>query len=84
MSDRTAELIPAYVWTCDDCGLDNFGRMVRLEPESIDLDDLPGHLDADDIREWIAGGGEGEFLISPERVTCPHCGATYDAEYVCD
>lgn len=82
MSERVAELIPAYVWTCDECGRDNFGRMTRLEPESIDLDNMPDHLDGDDIREWIAEGGEGEFLISPTSVTCQHCGVTFFAEYI--
>ena len=76
----TVELRPAFTWTCDDCGRDNFGRMVRLEPESIDLDDLPPDLDGDAIREWLASGGEGDFLTHPRRVTCGDCGAAFDAE----
>ena len=76
---NTVELHQAFLWTCDDCGRDNFARAVTLAPESVDPDDLPGDL-ADEVREWVESGGDGAFLASPDRVTCDHCGATFRAE----
>lgn len=76
----SAELIPAYVWTCDICGSDNFGRMIRLEMESISPDNFPDHLDRDAILEWIESGGDGDFLTVPGQVTCQSCGEIFLAE----
>ena len=74
---RTVEMNQAFVWTCDDCGRDNFERAIVVAPESIDLDDLPDSVDPESIREWAEAGGEGVFAMAPDRVTCRHCRAEF-------
>lgn len=81
MTSRTVELHQAYLWTCDVCGRDNFERSITIDPESIDLDDLPDGVDPDMVREWIDGGGEGDFVTAPTRVTCGHCRAVFDVDF---
>jgi hypothetical protein len=78
---RVVELIPAFSWTCDDCGRDNFERSIAVAPESLDPQALPvaADEDAETIRDWLAAGGEGSWAMAPRRVTCRHCGARFDA-----
>jgi hypothetical protein len=71
----TVELHMAFLWTCDDCGRDNFVRGVTVAPEAIDPDELPG-----DVAEWLDAGGDGGWMSAPDRVTCEHCRATFDTE----
>ncbi len=77
---RTVELIQAFVWTCDECGRDNFERGVSLSPESIAIDQLPDAMDAETFQAWTQAGGEGAFMTAPSRVTCPHCNSQFDTE----
>lgn len=74
---RTVELVQAFVWTCDDCGRDNFERAVTVAPESISADDLPDGIDPEMMREWAESGGEGAFAMAPDRVLCRHCTASF-------
>jgi len=78
---RTVELVQAFLWTCDDCGRDNFERAITVSPESINPDDLPtsSYEDADAIREWLQEGGEGSWVKAPSQVLCKHCGGEFDA-----
>lgn len=78
----TVELHAAFVWTCDDCGRDNFTRGVTVAPESIDPGDLPDarNADAEAIGEWLESGGGGDFLMAPDAVTCGHCGSRFATE----
>ena len=77
---RVVEIRQAWEWTCDDCGRDSYERAVLVDPSAIDPDDLPdaANLDAEKVRAWIDEGGSGQFVVAPERVTCPHCGASFD------
>jgi len=79
---RTVELVQAFLWTCDECGRDNFERSVTVAPESIDPDDLPDvpGLDSDTIREWLETGG-GEWVTAPQHVKCQHCGSEFDTSH---
>ena len=65
------EMWPAYGWTCDDCGRDNFERGVtpHLEPEEEQF--LRDEMGYDDEQE-------GLFTCAPDEVTCPHCGAVFE------
>lgn len=70
------ELHPAYVWTCDHCGIDNFERGVvpTLSPEEesqvrSELG-IPSDLPLDGI-----------FQIAPAEVQCRDCNAEYDVDF---
>lgn len=67
------ELRPAYEWTCEDCGRDNFVRAVvpSLSPEEIE-----------EIREdhGIDDWQPGDWYTRPDSVTCEHCGAEFGVE----
>jgi hypothetical protein len=77
---RTVELLRAFLWTCDDCGRDNFERAVTISPESIDPENLPEvpGLDRETLQEWIESGGQGEWVTAPRHVRCKHCNARFD------
>ncbi len=70
MDDNTpiAELQTAYLYTCDNCGRDNFVRAIKAE-----LDEE----EQQEVRERMGEYGEGEFVMMPDRVTCPHCNTLY-------
>lgn len=79
MSDRRkVELFTAYLWTCNDCGRDNFVRSVVLEPGAVDVDELP---DSEAIRDWIEAVGTGNFCTIPTAVRCEHCGAEFETRH---
>lgn len=77
MTKRTTELIQAFLWTCDDCGKDNFARAITVAPEEIDAADISKPLS-----EYLEEGGEGDWLRGPDDVTCGHCGSEFRAEVV--
>lgn len=77
MTRPKVELFTAFVFTCDDCGRDTFVRSAVFEPGSIDIDGL---RESEEIKEWIAEGGSGEFCTAPVRVACSHCCAKFDVE----
>lgn len=71
--NEKVELLPAFLWTCPACGLDNFERTVVVEfsPEEMqELRRLHG------IKNWR----QGDFLTSPKDVTCFSCKADFEAE----
>lgn len=73
---REVELHLAFMWTCDDCGRDNFCRSV-----SIPLSDMsPG--DIEQACEFIGCEPgdlpDGNLQTRPTRVKCPHCAAEFD------
>jgi len=80
MSRPAVELHEAYIWTCDDCGQDNFGRMIELEPDS--------ELIPESLRSEVstfasiqrAHGVGGAFLTRPSRVACLFCGSEFDVD----
>lgn len=72
MAPITAELRPAFEWTCDHCGHDQFTRAIVVAIESINLDECD-----DEIREWIESGESGHFVRSPDQVKCGDCGREY-------
>lgn len=71
MTNRV-ELIPAHVWTCPECGTDQFERCVAVD---MDQDGM------EQIREdfGIEPGQDGVFLVAPREVTCDGCGKSYEA-----
>lgn len=67
MPQTSVEIHQAFLWTCDDCGRDNFERAITVSPETIE--------------EWVEGIGEGAWLRAPDRVTCSHCGTNFETTY---
>ena len=59
------ELHQAFLWTCEECGRDNFERAITHEPGDDDEDEIPE-------------GFEGVWLTAPTEVTCKHCGEEFD------
>jgi len=63
------ELHPAHVWTCEECGRDNFCRGVVAE------------FDSEDRAEFVETFGEkplpGFWMTAPTEVTCGHCGVEF-------
>jgi rubredoxin len=62
------ELRPAYEWTCEGCGRDNFEKAC-----------VPC-MSEEDVRSLKAEWGisdDGEFVQMPESVVCPHCGQKF-------
>lgn len=68
---KQAELNPAYVWDCDECGLESFERSRRFEGSEEDLQELREEhgIETYDLGEWVT---------MPTAVQCRHCGETYD------
>lgn len=77
---RTVELVQAFLWTCDECGRDNFERAITIEPESIDKDELPflTNTTQEEVADWISGGGDCDFLMAPQFVKCRYCDEVFD------
>lgn len=77
---RTAELIQAFAWICDECGEENFVRAITLSEEQIDSCDIPpasSPEEAERIDDFLKEGGEGKFLIAPSQVQCKECRTRY-------
>lgn len=81
---RVVELIQAFLWTCDECGHDNFERAITVSPESIDLENLPVTTfeEAEEIKAFLEEGGEGDFVSAPNRVRCKFCQSEFDTTVV--
>jgi hypothetical protein len=63
------ELVPAFAWTCPDCGSRNFVEGVLAE------------LTPDERREAEEVLGSGDFVARPDEVTCyGRCGRTFVVE----
>lgn len=62
------ELHPASVWTCDECGRDNFLRTIVMEGGDDCI--IEGQDGEEDI--------EAVFIIEPSHVTCPHCNIEFE------
>lgn len=70
LGEQAVELHPAFLWTCDACGQDNFVRSINLEPEQVALMVDP------DLLEQVMGV-EGGWSIAPDHVVCNHCGGRF-------
>lgn len=74
MTKNKVELRPAYEWTCDECGRDNFvgGVIVEID-EHMQTELLAMGLDEPMCET-------GQWQTQPEEVTCDHCGAEFEVE----
>lgn len=70
---RTVELRPAFAWTCEECGRDQFASTIVAELSDEDKAALKAQFGADPFED-------GYFLTNPDEVTCPDCGATFKTQ----
>jgi len=68
-----AELLPAFLWICPSCGLDNFERTIVVELSEVEVQEL---RDDHGVESWE----KGEFLTSPREVNCGHCRESFRTE----
>jgi len=76
MTIREVELRHAYVWTCDECGRDNFHNGLTLDPSQW----TPEELAAKRKEFGIEPGEECEWMWRPDTVVCEFCGAEFRVE----
>ena len=70
---KRTELHQAFIWTCDNCGRDQFERAISVEVSEQDERKL----------KFMAGvelWWEGRFIAAPTEVTCQECDHTYSTE----
>lgn len=67
---KKTELRQAYVWTCDECGHDNFVRAVVLEFDEETATELK---EDHGIEIWE----EGDWVTIPDVVDCKFCNEVY-------
>ena len=70
---QRVELVPASVWTCPECGTDQFERAIVTEVSEEEAAELRSELG---VQPWV----EGTFLMNPETVTCQNCGREYQTQ----
>lgn len=63
---KQVELHPASVWDCEECGRENFCRMVKPELTEEDLQEL-----REDHGLHVCD--TGLFLMAPDKVKCAYC-----------
>lgn len=71
---NSVELRPAYEWTCDECGVDQFEHGIVAELSKEERDEL-----AED--HGIEHPMTGDWMIAPEEVICKWCGTTYKTQH---
>lgn len=66
----SVELIPAFSWTCPECGRDHFERSIVAEFSEEEMQEL---RDEHGVQPWEAG----EFCTQPASVRCPDCNLSF-------
>lgn len=70
---KKVELLPAFLWLCDNCGTDQFERAIVCEFSKEELQELK--------EEWgIKESDTGHFLEGPKTVTCEFCQEEFETE----
>jgi len=68
---QVVEIRPAYSWTCDECGRDNFGSAICIEDTEL----------AEGLaEEYDTQGRDGQFINLPKYVCCVFCHTRYETE----
>lgn len=79
LSRQKIEMRPAYQWTCDECGRDQFeSAMVADFTEEDRLETAKSLGMIDEYCTEIPEDLEGDFVSHPERVKCNACGAEFE------
>lgn len=67
----SVELRPAFEWTCEECGQDNFERGLCPDMSEEEASELRWQHGVD-IEE------QGCWMMAPTRVECSKCTAKFD------
>lgn len=74
-SYKTVEPHPAFCWDCDECGVENFGRVLPYFPTQEEENELvmehgfdPGSVEP------------GAPVMMPSTVKCKACGSLFSLE----
>lgn len=68
------EMRPAFAWDCHFCGREVFTRGIVPELSEEELEELREDQE-------IEPGDEGDFLMMPTEVECPHCHSRFETEH---
>lgn len=81
--DRKVELVQAFLWTCDECGRDQFERAINIDSEAMEGSEAAELVDAavSELRNVSVDLGihvGGNWFIAPDHVKCNHCGSEFE------
>lgn len=76
---RRVEIHQAFIWTCDECGRDNFERAIIQEmgPEEREQCFREYHR-MEDHEELPDDWQNFDMVMAPNSVKCPACGEEFD------
>lgn len=72
-NENRVELRPAFVWTCDSCGEDNYISAMIIE-------ESPEEFEERKAEAGIIGNMTGYRYASPEKVWCEICFTGFESE----
>jgi hypothetical protein len=67
---ENVELFQAFVWTCPECGIDQFERSIHVELSAEEMQEL---REDHGVEAWAPG----QFVTAPHEVKCKHCEALF-------
>ena len=74
MGKTLIEIHEAYCFDCEECGRENFFRVVNRETENLDI-----HEDAQRLKDE---GWSVSACMIPESVTCEFCKSEFAIEVI--
>lgn len=75
------EIRPAYEWTCDNCGRNNFVSAIVADFDEVDRLQVAIDLGLlDPIETELPEDLMGDFVTYPYEVKCSHCGHEYEVD----
>jgi len=76
------QIRPAYEWTCDNCGRNNFVSAIVADFDESDRLQVAIDLGLlDPFETEVPEELTGDFVTYPYEVECSHCGSEYEVEY---
>lgn len=73
LTEKTVEMIPAYMWDCPHCGQENFQRSVSVTLTDEDREQMGLEEDED-----------GSWQTFPTTVCCRSCGKRFGTKHLND
>lgn len=81
MTKHNARLLSAYVWDCDECGVENFERAIVAELTDEDREEMFREFhELDEWAELPENWRDFQMVTRPDGVTCKACGEVFEAE----
>jgi hypothetical protein len=71
--ENSVQLRPAFAWTCENCGKDNYVEGIRPDVEEVMPDEPAGLAEMSE-----ALGVKSEWVMIPLNVKCKECKHTYE------